>query len=205
MSFEKYYEQCSQNINKAVEIECQGGIVHRGIIESVDHEKVYLRTFEQWDRPADPPGPGVFAYGFVPGAFFGGFTGGLLGVGLGSIIATRPYGPYGGYLMARVLMAPALMVPARVWRPLLLILFLLSAKEFELLSEESLSSFFFFILFFDSRPSVVWRFKYLEKGPLESIPFNLFCSFHDHEKRRLLLALRGTSGSGLQASFTASA
>lgn len=73
--------------------------MHHGVIESVDQEKVYLRTFEQWDRPADPPGPGVFAYGFgpaaFPGAFFGGFTGSLLGVGLGSILAFRPYGPYG--------------------------------------------------------------------------------------------------------------
>lgn len=95
---EHYYHQCCQHINRAVEITCHDGTVHQGIVHSVDRENVYLRSFDGYGGRDDGfGGPGLFAYGLGGGAFAGAFAGGLLGVGLGSILAFRPYGGFGGY------------------------------------------------------------------------------------------------------------
>lgn len=93
MSSQEYYEKCCAFVHQPVEIKCSDGNVHHGIIDSVDQEKVYLRPFDTLEPESESRNPGVFFFG---PALLGGFAGGLLGVGLGSIIAVRPY-PYGPY------------------------------------------------------------------------------------------------------------
>ena len=77
MSVGHYYDLCSKNIGKPVEIREHCGKVHRGIIERVDREFVYLRPLE--GSPAGGPGgPGMFLWGPVA-------AGALWGIGLGAI------------------------------------------------------------------------------------------------------------------------
>ncbi|RYL90357.1 hypothetical protein EWI07_11960 [Sporolactobacillus sp. THM7-4] len=102
MSRQTCYEKCCLFINQGVEIKCSDGVVHHGIIESVDHEKVYLRLFGNPESMPETRNPGTFIYGPGPGAFLGGVAGSLLGIGLSTIIGVRPYpypyssyGPYG--------------------------------------------------------------------------------------------------------------
>ncbi len=85
-----YHGVCRQHIGQCVEIKCHDGQLHRGYVEEVDNEFVYIRPLNRnCDGPQHPEGPGMFFFG----ALAGGFLGGLLGVGLGSIAFFRPY-PY---------------------------------------------------------------------------------------------------------------
>lgn len=43
MSAEHHYRMCCQGIGRAVELRMHDGTVHRGIIDRVDREHVYLR------------------------------------------------------------------------------------------------------------------------------------------------------------------
>ncbi|UOE94469.1 hypothetical protein [Alkalihalobacillus sp. LMS39] len=89
MSVAHYYDLCQKSRGRAVEIRDIHGQVHRGIIERVDHETVYLRPLDGAQMPpqAGPGGPGMFFWGFAAGALFG--------IGLGAIasLAFLPY-PY---------------------------------------------------------------------------------------------------------------
>ncbi|GGE39486.1 hypothetical protein GCM10011391_17870 [Pullulanibacillus camelliae] len=84
MSAQYYYTHCQKHINHPVEIRTHDGVLHHGIVHSVDQTHVYLRPF---DGAPGPQGPGLFAFG----AFAGGFLGGLTGVALGNIAFFRPY------------------------------------------------------------------------------------------------------------------
>lgn len=75
-----YYQLCCDNIGAAVEITTYDGIVHRGIIDRVNRERVYLRQLE-----ASGGGYGAFIWG--PGWVFG------AGILLGSI-ATLAFLPF---------------------------------------------------------------------------------------------------------------
>ncbi|MCL1631773.1 hypothetical protein M3N64_07400 [Sporolactobacillus sp. CPB3-1] len=113
MAHPNYWEDL---INQPVEIQCSDGSIHYGIVESFDQNNVYLKplTNDQHEINENRGGNDerFYGFGFGPQAFLGGFAGGLLGVGLGSIIGVRPwplypprpyYGPgprppyYGGY------------------------------------------------------------------------------------------------------------
>ena len=72
VSVEHYYNQCISHVGRVVEISCRDGRVHRGIIHSVDREKVYLRTIDNFNGPANN-GPGLFIFG----AAFAGVSQGL--------------------------------------------------------------------------------------------------------------------------------
>ncbi|MBM7645630.1 hypothetical protein JOD45_001848 [Scopulibacillus daqui] len=61
MSGQNMYALCQQHLNKAVEIRCHDGTVHRGIITKVDPTHVYLRPLD--GDGAD--GPGVYAWGWA--------------------------------------------------------------------------------------------------------------------------------------------
>jgi hypothetical protein len=90
MSAEHYYGVCCEHVGVPVEIRCHGGEVYTGIVDSVNHEMVYLRPIEDTDLPPGAggcDGPGLFFWG----SFAGGFAGGLLGVALGSIVFFRPH------------------------------------------------------------------------------------------------------------------
>ncbi|WP_085523771.1 hypothetical protein [Tuberibacillus sp. Marseille-P3662] len=97
MPFEHIYHQACQHINKPVEIECHDGMIHRGIVHSVERETVFIRRMGDVGGGAGFDGPGMFAWGYGGGgSFFGGFAGALTGVALGNIFAFRPY-PYPYY------------------------------------------------------------------------------------------------------------
>ncbi|SFF98504.1 LSm family protein [Sporolactobacillus nakayamae] len=92
MSYQQYWENL---INQPVEIQCNDGSVHVGIIESFDQNNVYLKPLDSNQTPNETRSGNenderFFGLGFGPQAFLGGFAGGLLGVGLGSIIGVRP-------------------------------------------------------------------------------------------------------------------
>lgn len=82
MSADHYYNLCNKNIGVPVEIRCHDGSVHRGIIERVDRQKVYLRPLD-----GGGCGPGLFFWGF-------GIAGLGIGIALGSI-ATLAFLPWG--------------------------------------------------------------------------------------------------------------
>lgn len=63
MSAENMYGLCQQHLNKAVEIRCQDGAIHRGVITKVDEQNVYLQPFDGAGDGLNN-GPGVFAYGY---------------------------------------------------------------------------------------------------------------------------------------------
>lgn len=92
MSVDHYYQQCCSHVQRAVEITCRDGRVHRGIVHSVDRQSVYIQSFDNYNGPQSQ-GPGLFVFG---AAFAGGFTGALTGVALANIFSFRPYG-YGFY------------------------------------------------------------------------------------------------------------
>lgn len=98
MSYQNYWQNL---LNQPVEIECNDGTVHYGIIDSFDQENVYLRPLDNDQTPAETRNNDERFFGLGVGApaFLGGFAGGLLGVGLGSIIGVRPcpYCPPGPY------------------------------------------------------------------------------------------------------------
>lgn len=83
-------------IHHPVEIECNDGSILIGIIESVDQDNVYIQPFKSNETQRGQEDSRFFPGIGLP-AFFGGFAGGLLGVGLGSIIGVRPFSPYGPY------------------------------------------------------------------------------------------------------------
>ncbi|WKB34659.1 hypothetical protein QS257_11810 [Terrilactibacillus sp. S3-3] len=57
------YDLCQRHINKAVEIRCHDGTIHRGVVTKVDERHVYLQPLDGMkDGFAD--GPGVFVFGF---------------------------------------------------------------------------------------------------------------------------------------------
>ena len=89
MSAEYYYNHCQKHLNRPVEITTHDGLIHRGIVHSVNPTHVYLRPFD--GNTGGAQGPGLFYWGFG-GAFAGGFLGGLTGVALGNIATFRPYG-----------------------------------------------------------------------------------------------------------------
>ncbi|MUK90411.1 hypothetical protein GMD78_18795 [Ornithinibacillus sp. L9] len=73
MSAGHYFELCNRYKGRAVEIRTRDGRVHRGIIQHVDHRKVYLQPM------GGAGGLGGYGYGFF------GFRGFGLGIALGSI------------------------------------------------------------------------------------------------------------------------
>ncbi|MCI1858667.1 MAG: hypothetical protein LKI94_13270 [Sporolactobacillus sp.] len=82
-------------LHQPVEIQCENGEVLIGILEAVDQNQVYLKPIDTGDMRGESRDPGFFGPAFGPQAFWGGFAGSLLGIGLGTIIGIRPYGPYG--------------------------------------------------------------------------------------------------------------
>lgn len=81
LSAPDYYQICSRGIGRPVEIKCHNGRVHRGVIERVSPNRVYL-------RPLGGRGPnyGGFGYGYYRG--YGGWGYGFgWGVALGAIAA----------------------------------------------------------------------------------------------------------------------
>ncbi|BBN98804.1 hypothetical protein [Sporolactobacillus terrae] len=104
MSNQQYWENL---LHQPVEIECSDGSVHMGIIESFDQNNVYLKPLsnnQTLDENESRGDDRFFGGAFGPQAFLGGFAGGLLGVGLGTIIGVRPCpfcpprpGYWGGY------------------------------------------------------------------------------------------------------------
>lgn len=84
MSVTQYRSLCHQNRGRAVRIRTRDGIIHRGVIDHVDHHSVFIRPNPRNQRL------GGFASGFFGG--YGGFGGYGRGVGpyriaLGTIIA----------------------------------------------------------------------------------------------------------------------
>jgi hypothetical protein len=81
-------------IHLPVEIQIDDGSILTGIIESVDQDHVYILPFDAINEQRDGRNPGFFGPGFGQQAFWGGFAGSLLGIGLSTIIGIRPY-PFG--------------------------------------------------------------------------------------------------------------
>ncbi|MGN7388006.1 hypothetical protein [Sporosarcina sp. SAFN-015] len=81
MSVQQYHSLCTRHIGRAVVIGTRDGRTHRGIIQCVRGNKVYLEPFGRQRNL------GGFGYGFRYGYGFGGR--GLafgLGIALGSIV-----------------------------------------------------------------------------------------------------------------------
>lgn|SRR5690625_4186708 len=79
MSVDHYYNLCCRYRGRAVEIRTHDGRVHRGIIENVNRNRVYIRPFNRRRNL------GGFGYGF--GGFWGyGGSGVGYGIALGTII-----------------------------------------------------------------------------------------------------------------------
>ncbi|MFD2046506.1 hypothetical protein ACFSTA_19385 [Ornithinibacillus salinisoli] len=73
-----YYDLCNRHRGRAVEIRTKDGRVHRGIINHVNQQKVYLQPMD-----GGPRNLGGFGYGFYgPGFGFGGLG---IGIALGAI------------------------------------------------------------------------------------------------------------------------
>ncbi|MBU5267400.1 hypothetical protein [Virgibacillus proomii] len=70
MSGAHYYTLCRKHLGKAVEIRTHGGRVHRGIIERVSSDRVYLRPLER-TRGLGGFGIGFFGFGFGFGVALG--------------------------------------------------------------------------------------------------------------------------------------
>lgn len=61
-----FYDQCCNNVGRAVEITCHDGTVHRGIIRNVDRDQLWLGPLDEGHNGAYD-GPGVFYYGYGGG------------------------------------------------------------------------------------------------------------------------------------------
>ncbi|MFT8316671.1 MAG: hypothetical protein ABF651_00195 [Sporolactobacillus sp.] len=86
------YDYLIALIDQPVEIQLADGTLQYGIVDSVDQENVYLKTLDPNSAESQNSEMRDDRF-FGPGAFLGGFAGGLLGVGLGNIIGVRPWGP----------------------------------------------------------------------------------------------------------------
>ncbi len=84
MTIDQAYKMCCKYKGRMVDITTRDGKVHRGIIQHVDHRKVYI-------QPADGRG----GYGGFGWGFGWGFGPGLgIGIGLGTILGvaiSRPF------------------------------------------------------------------------------------------------------------------
>ncbi|AUJ26919.1 hypothetical protein CAI16_08260 [Virgibacillus dokdonensis] len=82
MSGSHYYSLCQRHMGKAVEIKTHCGKVHRGIIEKVSPNRVYMRPLDR--------GRGLGGFGF---GFYGFGYGFGYGVALGAIasLAILPF------------------------------------------------------------------------------------------------------------------
>lgn len=81
MSGSHYFNVCRNGIGRPVEIRCHNGRVHRGIIERVSPNRVYLRPI---GRRPNYGGYGYVGYGYGYG--YGGWGFGW-GVAIGTIAA----------------------------------------------------------------------------------------------------------------------
>ncbi|AIF67511.1 hypothetical protein [Terribacillus saccharophilus] len=81
MSVGQYRSLCQRYSGKAVEIRCHDGKVHRGIIQRVDRDRVYLQPM---GRSRNFGGFGYGGYGGYGGGFGRGFGFGF-GVAFGAI------------------------------------------------------------------------------------------------------------------------
>lgn len=82
MSSADYYHMCQQGIGRAVHIQTKDGRVHRGIIERVSRDYVYLRPLGGGNRF------GGYSYGYYGGYGWGGgyrWGGFATGLALGAI------------------------------------------------------------------------------------------------------------------------
>ncbi|GGH77357.1 hypothetical protein JOD43_001346 [Pullulanibacillus pueri] len=61
MSGNRFYNLCNQHMNKAVEIRCLDGTVHRGIVKHVDQQNVYLAPL---NNASGGQGPGLYFWGW---------------------------------------------------------------------------------------------------------------------------------------------
>ncbi|MDE3839078.1 hypothetical protein C0966_06805 [Bacillus methanolicus] len=77
MSISRYYHMCNRGIGRAVQIRTRDGRIHRGIIERVSPNRVFLRPF---GRPRNYGGYGM-PWGWGVGAGF------AFGVALGAIVS----------------------------------------------------------------------------------------------------------------------
>ncbi|MFD1203739.1 MULTISPECIES: hypothetical protein [Sporosarcina] len=75
MSIQRYHDLCTRHVGRAVVIGTHDGRVHRGIIQGVRNNKVYLQPI---GRRRDLGGFG-YGFGFGRGAAF------AIGIALGSI------------------------------------------------------------------------------------------------------------------------
>lgn len=82
MSVDHYYHLCNKNIGVPVEVKCHDGTVHRGIIDRVERDRLFLRPLD-----GAAGGHGVYFWGF-------GLAGFGAGIALGSI-ATLAFLPWG--------------------------------------------------------------------------------------------------------------
>ncbi|QTD43090.1 hypothetical protein [Sporosarcina sp. Te-1] len=79
-SFQHYHQQCTRHIGKPVVIGTRDGQTHRGIIQEVRNNRVYLQPLGN-QRGLGGIGFGWgFGFGFGRGAAFG------LGIAIGSIV-----------------------------------------------------------------------------------------------------------------------
>ncbi|MFP7253889.1 hypothetical protein SFC02_06260 [Terribacillus goriensis] len=82
MSVGQYRSLCQKYSGKAVEIRCHDGKVHRGIIQRVDRDRVYLQPM---GRSRNLGGFGYGGYGYGYGGGFGRGFGFGFGVAFGAI------------------------------------------------------------------------------------------------------------------------
>lgn len=79
MSAVNYYQVCNRGIGRAVQIRMRDGSVHRGVIERVSPDRVYLRPLGR------TPSFGGFSYGYYGGRRWGWGWGFGAGIALGAI------------------------------------------------------------------------------------------------------------------------
>ncbi|MFP7492945.1 hypothetical protein SFC66_04075 [Terribacillus saccharophilus] len=82
MSGGQYRSLCQRYTGKAVEIRCHDGRIHRGIIQRVDRNQVYLQPI---GRSRNLGGFGYGGYGYGYGGSFGRGFGFGFGVAFGAI------------------------------------------------------------------------------------------------------------------------
>lgn len=59
-----YHEMCCGSVGRAIEINCHDGAVHRGVIERVEHDGVWLSPIPPAGGAGAPEGPGMYAWGW---------------------------------------------------------------------------------------------------------------------------------------------